>query len=269
MIFSIHRHEVLDSTNLTARRWIEEGAAEGAVVLAHRQIAGRGRDGRSWESLPGALLFSIILRPSTPASHLQRLGFIACVAGALAAEGEGIPFAPLKWPNDLVFPCPSVDIQASHLAETTLPWAKWGGILVETGAAGSAALWAVVGVGLNVGTLAGVPGEVRPPSSTSLSDTVGRAVDSEAFLRSYLEHFGSLYKDSQQGPDKAWDSVRQQWGSRDILLGRSVRATSDGKQVSGIARGINERGALRLETTEGMISVEVGDVHLEKFAPLA
>ncbi|MDQ2731874.1 MAG: biotin--[acetyl-CoA-carboxylase] ligase, partial [Armatimonadota bacterium] len=239
------------------------GEGEGAVIVARQQNAGRGRDGRSWESLPGALLFSVLLRPSWPASHLPRLGFLACVAGALTAEETGAPRAPLKWPNDLVFPITATS-SAPHNTPGApggiLSWAKWGGILVETGAAGQAALWAVVGVGLNVGSLDVVPEDLRPPNATSLSDTLGRAVDPDLFLNRYLEHFKGLYDDSENG----WDRALQGWRERDILLGQRVRATSNGNPVEGAARGINERGALLLETVAGVIPIEVGDVHLEK-----
>ncbi|HET6382667.1 MAG TPA: biotin--[acetyl-CoA-carboxylase] ligase [Armatimonadota bacterium] len=137
--FHIERFDELESTNSTAREWLRAGADEGAVIVAERQTVGRGRQGRSWTSLPGALLFSLILRPRLPPQDIPRLGFYCAAAAALAAEDEGLDQAWLKWPNDLVLP------------RSGGRWAKWGGILVEAGFDPNP--WAIAGVGLNIGTL--------------------------------------------------------------------------------------------------------------------
>ena len=56
--------DVIDSTNLEAKRRAEEGAPEGLLIVADKQVAGRGRRGRSWESPAGANIFmTLLLRP--------------------------------------------------------------------------------------------------------------------------------------------------------------------------------------------------------------
>ncbi len=140
----------VDSTNRLAADLVRRGAPDGLVVGADHQTAGRGRRGRTWESLPGtALLVSTVLRP------VPRL--VTLAAGVAAAEAcEAVAGAPvrLKWPNDLL----SGDGR------------KAGGILSEL--VGDAA---VVGLGLNL--------TWAPPGAACLGPTVDR----DALLAAYLE----------------------------------------------------------------------------------
>lgn len=138
----------VDSTNRVAAELARDGAADGVVVGADHQTAGRGRRGRTWESRPGsALLVSVVLRPVPP--------LVTLAAGVAAADAcrdvAGVDVA-LKWPNDVL----TAD-------------GKVGGILSEM--VGDAA---VVGLGLN---LAWAPeGAAR----------LGPAVDRDNLLRAWL-----------------------------------------------------------------------------------
>ncbi len=115
----------VDSTNRVAADLARSGAADGLVIAADHQTAGRGRRGRAWESRPGAsLLVSVVLRP-VPALVTLAAG----VAAAEACEVVAGAAVHLKWPNDVL----SGD-------------GKLGGILCEL--VGDAA---VVGLGLNLG----------------------------------------------------------------------------------------------------------------------
>lgn len=118
--------EECESTQLEARKLADDGAPGGVVVVAKRQTAGRGRQGRSWISAEGALTFSMVLRPPvlTP-----RITLTAGVAVLEALDELGV-HADLKWPNDVL-----------------LEGRKLAGILVE--AYGQVA---ILGVGMNLGS---------------------------------------------------------------------------------------------------------------------
>src|SRR5882762_725474 len=117
------------STNADVAEAARAGAAEGLVVVAERQRAGRGRQGRQWESPPRAgLAVSVLLRPQTPTGRYGWLPLLAGVALVETVRRLGELDAVLKWPNDLL------------IAER-----KCAGILAEA-AAGAV----VVGIGLNV-----------------------------------------------------------------------------------------------------------------------
>ncbi len=126
--------EKTDSTNDLARRAGDDGIAEGLVIFAEAQRAGRGTQGRRWMSPPyRGLWFSILLRPATvPVSRWPELTFCAALAVAKTAElATGQP-ARIKWPNDVLI--------GGH---------KVAGILVECHHRQNPG-FVVVGIGLNV-----------------------------------------------------------------------------------------------------------------------
>ena len=125
MQFRLECHEVLESTSTLLKQRAEAGAAEGLAIQALRQSAGRGRQGKGWESPAGNLYVSVLLRPGVALREAPQWSFVAAVALAETLN----PLLPkaarprLKWPNDLL-----------------LDGAKAAGILVETGVAPSQAL---------------------------------------------------------------------------------------------------------------------------------
>ncbi len=122
------------STNDDARALAYEGAPHGTAVAALLQTAGRGRRGHGWVSPRGGLYLSVVLRPTVPMQFFMGLSAV-CSLGVLHAlrDDLGVREAALKWPNDV-----------------TLGGGKLAGVLVEAGSS-PAGLYAVCGVGLNVG----------------------------------------------------------------------------------------------------------------------
>lgn len=258
MNFLIRTFDSLASTNLTAREWISTGAEPGTVIRALTQTGGRGRQGRSWVSLPGALLISVILRPGGAPTLLPRIGFQAAVAAVLAAESFGARALGIKWPNDLIVRSPSDPTQP-------LPWRKWGGILVESGTDRDG-LWAVLGMGLNIPP---VPQDVFAPPLAfgAVSDALPRPLDADAFLCALLDHLGPIWDAGQdlRTSEASWKDVLDEWRRRDVLVGRSISAEQyPGRQgtIVGSACGVNESGALGIRTENGIQWVEAGDTHL-------
>ncbi len=150
------RVELLDTVGSTLDRAHElaaQGASAGTLVLADRQTAGRGRQGRSWASPGGqGTWLAVILRPAAPPAGgtLAVRAGLACL-DALNAVHRGL--APrLKWPNDVMV----LDRKA-------------GGVLCEARWAGGAPAWIAVGVGINVH--GPVPPEVRD-RAVALDDVV-------------------------------------------------------------------------------------------------
>ncbi|NBQ77034.1 MAG: biotin--[acetyl-CoA-carboxylase] ligase, partial [Acetobacteraceae bacterium] len=136
MQFRLECHEVLESTSSLVKQRADAGEAEGLAIQALRQSAGRGRQGRGWESPAGNLYISVLLRPDVPLKDAPQWSFVAAVALAETLGGllPGAAKLSLKWPNDLL-----------------LQDAKAAGILVETGIAPSHALdWICIGIGVNI-----------------------------------------------------------------------------------------------------------------------
>ena len=226
----------IDSTNSELMRRVRAGDATPVLLVAEQQSAGRGRLGRQWVSgtteqasgTPGqaSLTFSLGL-PLAPADW-SGLSLAVGVALAQALHGD----LRLKWPNDLWW-----------------QQRKLGGILVETASVG-VDRYVVVGVGLNLlqPPLAGLStapawlGELLP------------GVDAPAVLRRVA---GPLARALRQFEGRGFTPFQSAFQALDGLLGLPVVLSSG---ASGIARGVDERGALLVHTPEGVQFVNSAEV---------
>jgi len=235
--------ETIGSTNDTVMQLAAAGAAEGAAVLADAQTAGRGRRGRAWSSPPGAGLYlSVLLRGEalTRAPGRSTLGAGVAAAQAIAiATGLGVS---LKWPNDLV------------IGDR---WKKLGGILCE--AHGADAL--VVGVGINV-TSAAHPPDVAARAA-SIEGELGRSVDRASLVVECLDQLRRLAETLRTG--RGPDLLRQwrEW-SAPGWQDAEVRWMDGGREVRGIARDVDDDGALLVERDGRRERVIAGEVVWER-----
>jgi BirA family biotin operon repressor/biotin-[acetyl-CoA-carboxylase] ligase len=213
----------VDSTNVWARDLAEHGVAEGTLVIAEEQTAGRGRLGRSWLSNPGEnLTFSLVLRPrpSQPGSGLLPLAIGVAVARAI--EGAVDLRVECKWPNDLL-------VEGQKVA----------GILMETSVDTTGAPYVIVGIGLNVNQTFFAE-EIRN-RATSLKAWTRTELDREKLLCACLAELESVYDRSAPG---GFQDVLQEWNARSTLPGRTVTVTAGGRETTGVVRGISRDGAL-------------------------
>jgi BirA family biotin operon repressor/biotin-[acetyl-CoA-carboxylase] ligase len=228
----------IDSTNAEVTRRAAGGAAEGLLVVADAQRAGRGRLGRSWEAPPGtSLMLSLLLRPT---ATIERVALLPLLAGLALVEASDALVAgaqlSLKWPNDL-------------LAGER----KCAGILVEVPAPGVA----VVGVGVNVDWRA-----VRRPEAlahaTSLAEAAGGEVDRWRLLSVLIEQLDRHYCAWRTDPAAFLPAYRE----RCATLGRPVRVEQvNGQTLEGTASRITDDGALLVDVDGVAITVRAGDVH--------
>jgi BirA family transcriptional regulator, biotin operon repressor / biotin---[acetyl-CoA-carboxylase] ligase len=231
------------STNDVARTLAEEGAPHGTAVLADRQTAGRGRQGRSWHSPPGVgIWLSLVLRPAHLCAELLSLRVGLAAARALT------PFASpaeltLKWPNDLL-----------------VGGRKLGGVLCEAAWEGQNARFVIAGVGVNALQEADdFPEEIRGVA-TSLAEVAGAAPERLAAAGALASALAGLHGLERARLDPA--ELRELEG-RDALKGRRVSVESAGGSLEGIALGISTEGALRLREPGGRVhAVAAGSVRL-------
>ena len=239
------------STNEVAKGLAREGAAEGVLVIAEHQTAGKGRLGRRWLAPPRtSLLFSLLFRPRFLAPHqAQRLTMVCSLAVVEAVEEVAGLIAALKWPNDII-----------------LEGRKLGGILTELGMKGEGLDYVVVGIGLNVN----LDFEARPPgvseeewatlaeTATSLSRALGREVPRLPLLCRTVEAIEKRYVALREGHDP-----HAEWASRLITLGRKVKVTTPEGVFQGLAEGVDAEGALLLRLEDGRRRrILAGDVTL-------
>ncbi len=236
--------DAIDSTNREVKEWAAAGRAEGAVLFAERQSAGRGRLGRSFFSPAGSgLYFSILLRPQGAAADALRLTIAAGVAVAEAIERE-LGLAPkIKWVNDL------------YLGDR-----KVCGILAEGAPDDKGGLtYCVLGIGLNVYAPAEGFGALSEIAGALLEGAPDAAVRNR-LAEAILERFFARYR-ALNDPD-----IMEAYRSRSYLQGKQVAAVRGGERLEGVVAGIDEAGALLLQTAEGdMIALQSGEVQLEKY----
>ncbi|MBE9539782.1 MAG: bifunctional biotin--[acetyl-CoA-carboxylase] ligase/biotin operon repressor BirA [Proteobacteria bacterium] len=238
--------EAVDSTNAEALRKIEQGAGAGVVCTAEQQTAGRGRRGRAWVS-PYArnLYLSIVGEFTQGAAALEGLSLAAGVAVARALEKSGVPQVQLKWPNDIL-----------------LGGAKLGGILLEMVGDAAGSCQVVVGVGVNVAMPAATAAPIEQDWTdvATISSAAGVAAPGRnALLAALLNELLPLVDNFEAGGFALWQEA---WQKLDAHAGKPVVLTTGSEQLAGIARGVNERGALQLETTLGVQSVFGGEISL-------
>jgi BirA family biotin operon repressor/biotin-[acetyl-CoA-carboxylase] ligase len=230
--------EVIGSTNAELVARAAGGEAEGLVLVAEHQQAGRGRLDRTWTSPPRAgLTVSVLLRPDVPAARRAWLSLLAGVALAEAVSQVAGVRASLKWPNDLLAP----------------DGAKLAGILAES--TGSAV---VVGVGLNVSTRR----DELPDTGTSLALVAGAPVDRSAVLSGFLRAFERRYQRwTAVLGDPVSSGLAQDYLAWCSTVGATVTVTMpDGSALEGVAEAVDWDGRLVVRTAAGLLELASGDV---------
>jgi BirA family biotin operon repressor/biotin-[acetyl-CoA-carboxylase] ligase len=254
------------STNADLAAAAQEGAAEGLVLVAEAQSAGRGRLDRVWLAPPrAALTLSVLLRPTVPA---VRLGWLPLLAGVALVEAVG-PHAPvaLKWPNDVLVRMgaekdrdPRNEDRERIGSGMTDGDRKCCGILAEAvpGAV-------VIGIGLNVAQRADeLPEPIDPaavgPTSLALA---GASVDRGELLISVLSAFSHWYgRWHATAGDPAACGLMTAYRSACLTIGRDVTVRlPGGASIQGRAEDIDGDGRLLVATAEGVRALAAGDVH--------
>jgi BirA family biotin operon repressor/biotin-[acetyl-CoA-carboxylase] ligase len=231
----IEHAALLQSTNDLLKQRARAGAAPWTVVLADTQTAGRGRQGRRWVSPPGNLYMSVLLRPAPPGARWSVLPLAAGLAVAEALGAEGLE-ARLKWPNDVM-----------------VGGRKIAGILTEATSSADGLESVVVGIGVNVALRpSDLPADAAA-AVTCASEELARAVDRIAVAAAVLGRLTVWYHAlAREGPR----IVQAAWRTRAVpWWGRRVEALSGERRLRGIARDLDEGGALILELEDGTRAV--------------
>jgi BirA family biotin operon repressor/biotin-[acetyl-CoA-carboxylase] ligase len=237
--------QILDhatSSNALLLKAASQGAASGSVMAVEWQSAGRGRLGRTWHaSLGEALTFSLLWRFESGLAALSGLSLAVGVAMMRALRELGVEDAGLKWPNDVM-----------------LPSGKLAGILLEAQGDMLGPSAVVIGIGLNLsapadaGKIGQAAGDLSacgvPPSQRN------------KVLAILLKHLVSVLREfSAHG----FTALHKEWERSQIHASRPVEIMMpDGKRIEGVALGVTDEGALRVETAEGLREFHSGEVSL-------
>lgn len=250
------------STNADVMALGRNGEAEGVVIIADQQTAGRGRHGRTWVASPGSsLLMSLLLRPPAAAAPLVTAG-VALAARAALRERWGVT-PELKWPNDLIVADPDNRRDrklAGILAEVDWPAGSDAASGYRPPASQSKVLVAV-GIGINVHTQPDAPEDVRD-RAVALDTLMATPPALDALADSILDAFSSVYDTLLTDRDEVLD----QWRRECSTIGKSVRVDLGIDDVEGRAETIDDDGRLVVALVEGSRrAFSAGDVvHLRR-----
>jgi len=223
-----HHYIEVDSTNTRARQLADDGAPEGEIVIAEQQSRGRGRVGRNWISPPFINLYlSVVLRPHLPPAHAPQITLMAAVALAdTVAQFVSEPPA-IKWPNDIL-----------------LRGKKLAGILTESSVSPERINYVILGIGVNINFSQVVMPEAIRERATSLLECAGEPVSREAFLGRLIQDLDRCYGILGEA---GFNRIAQRWESYFSLRGKRVRVEMGDEGLAGVAKGIDNDGALIIE----------------------
>ncbi len=233
----LHARDEVESTQVELARLAAAGAAEGTVVTARHQRAGRGRLGRVWWDRAGeSLLLSVLLRPAVAPARAPQITLMGALAVVDAVAVETGLAAAIRWPNDV-----------------TVAGRKVCGILAEAATSADGRLERVIlGIGLNVNQ------EEFPPEvatrAASLRLLTGRVQDGPRLLAALLGALDARYREFRAGDG----ALHAAWRRHCVTLGQRIRA-ADGAE--GVAEDLDERGALLVRADDGTVwRVAAGEI---------
>lgn len=228
----------IGSTNDDAARLAREGAPEGTVIGSDHQTAGRGRRGRSWVDAPGeALMYTVILRPRVSPIEAGMLPLVIAVGLADALDEIGVPDVQIAWPNDII-----------------AAGVKVGGILCELSADQERVIWAIAGMGINVGPVPEVSSTRWTPGSLA---SIGPRPRRGDLLTAVLISIGRRYT---AWVDHGPTAVVAAFAKRDHLAGAHVTVGTTAGEMTGVCRGIDDLGRLQVEHEGEIHAVASGEV---------
>ena len=231
MDFKIETFASVSSTQDKAIELLNTGASEGLVVQAMSMENGRGRQGNAWHAPMGNLYLSIVLRPDISEADCGQMSFVAALAVVETARSltdEDLKIN-VKWPNDVL-------VEGKKLA----------GILIDK--QGSAY---ILGVGINI--------LAAPEYATALQAHSDKRLPINPVRDFFLDVFDAYYT---KWLNEGFENIQEQWMRKAAFLNEKIGVRLSSREEQGIFKGIDQDGALLLETTDGTRRFVSGEVFI-------
>lgn len=244
---NIHFYDELESTNDTAKKFVEEDAKEGTVIIAGHQTAGRTRKYAGWISPEGGIYMTLILRPELSLVEASKLTIVTGVAIAKTLHDEFGIDAGIKWPNDIL-------INDKKIA----------GILTEavTDYSTNKLKAVLVGIGIDVNIDENdIPKELESVA-TSVKKEIEKELNRAELLRVFLHIFEELYDEFINGNFKY---IVSEWRRLSATTGNRVKVYKNARVIFADAVGITNEGILIVERDDGTLEkITSGEVQILK-----
>ncbi len=232
--------EEVPSTNTELLNESEFYKKHGTVLLAEKQIEGKGRKNRVWYSDDKLnLTFSILITEPKYLQKIYILNFVASLALAISIENLYQLKTELKWPNDIL-----------------IDGKKAAGILIESTSKGSKVIRLVIGMGLNVNQISFQRKFTTEP--TSLKKELGHPVEREKTLAEILNNIEEILNTSNKYPDK----ILEDWKAKCKMIGERITVVHNDVTKHGIFNDIDKNGFLVLRIDDKIETLHSGDVSI-------
>lgn len=232
-------HDEIGSTNTEAMSFLDAGDHSTRLIVARSQTAGRGRRGREWISPPDSGIYLSLTRLLT--SEISAIGALSLVTALAVWESLReleVPDLQLKWPNDVL-----------HKNE------KLAGILLESRQLQSG-LAVVFGIGINL-CLSQQDQAKVDKKLANLYDLVAEPVPPAELVTVLVSR---LLREIGQFQREGFHAFQQRWNKADRHLGQDVVIDNGQQKKIGIHAGVNESGALLLDTPLGREEIAGGEI---------
>ena len=228
---SIIYREVTESTNEEAKYLAEDGREHGTLIICDRQLKGKGRRGRSWQSEEGnSIAMSLILRPSFSTDKASMVTLVCALAVADVLAKLTDEDVKIKWPNDIL-----------------VNNKKVCGILTEMAVKSGEIDHIIVGVGINVNQKE-MPEDIQSFAS-SLFIEKGERYSRSQIVLAFLEFFEYYYDIFNESGD--FSSLVSVYEGFLVNKDKEVRVLDPKGEYTGIATGINDFGELIIQKDDG------------------
>ena len=230
---NIHFYEEVESTNNTAKKFVDDDSPEGTVIIAEHQTAGRTRKHAEWVSPEGGIYMTMVLRPKVTLLEASKLTIVTGVAIAKTLYDEFDINVGIKWPNDLLIGTKKI---CGILTEAVTDYDKVKAVLV--------------GVGIDVN----IEEEDIPDKLANIATTVKKETNiiynRAEIMRRFFKIFEDLYEEYKNDNFKY---IISEWRRLSSTTGNRVKVYKDGKAIKADAVGITNSGALIIETDDGKL----------------
>lgn len=231
----------IDSTNRFLMDAAREGVHHRHACVAEYQSQGQGRRGRGFVSPVGNIYLSVLWHFNREVSFLSGLSVAMGVAVAETCQRLGVGEAGVKWPNDVLW-----------------QGRKLSGILVETQTDPTSGVAVVVGVGLNF-RMAKNPGASIGQAWADIQSAAQRLPNRNVAVAYLLE---AILLGLEEFSRDGFAPFKSRWNQNDVMNGCPVILRGNDDSIAGIARGVDETGALLLDVDGVTRALMTGDLSL-------
>lgn len=232
--------EEINSTNTYAKENIHK-LEDKTIIYTNKQTAGRGRFTRKWVDLGAENLYmTIVLKPSEKFNEIysnitQYLSLKTC---KVLEKYNVTP--KIKWPNDNLVNNKKI---AGILSEAVFKGEKLQGLAIGIG----------VNLNANIEDVKAIPDRI----ATALNLETEKKINRDEFMNKLLAEF---FKDYDKFLSNGFISIRDEYLSYSVLVGKKITIQHLNKQIEGIFETINNDGTIQLVTSHGIEDLSIGDI---------